>query len=247
VRLANSSFIANKAERGDGGGIYNQYENTMSLTNGDFIANTAPTGQGGAIYSGFYSTATITSARFVFNVARKGGGLANGYESMLTLTNSEIRANNAISTGGGLYQESFSSEYHHLTTTIIGSRLLGNKAGETGGALQSGGEAYISQSCIVGNSDKAVDYLGYGAIEAGNNWWGASNGPGGAEPGGGDSVHTKVAFKPFLGNPILGCPWRGEYRLFVPHIEAIHSPRLSPQQARADDAAGEQGADKKEQ
>ena len=36
-----------------------------------------------------------------------------------------------------------------------------------------------------------------------NNWWGASNGPGGEGTGDGDSIKGNIEYNPWLSNPVI--------------------------------------------
>jgi uncharacterized repeat protein (TIGR01451 family) len=198
LSVTNSDFIANTA-RSEGGGILNYYKGTATFTNSNFISNTAA--YGGGLFNGYLSTATVTNSDFISNTATEsGGGIYNTIVGTLTLTDAEIRANIAVTNGGGLYQVDGQ-------TSIVGSRFLDNDAGDSGGALQqAAGYTSIAQSCIVNNSETALNYVGGDAIEAANNWWGAPDGPSDAGPGSGDSVSSNVNFSPFLTSAILGCP-----------------------------------------
>ena len=187
--LINSEFIANSASD-VGGGIFNSNDSivTLILTNSDFVSNTAE--RGGGIYN-HYSTMTATNTHFISNTAEYGGGIYNNNGTMTT-ANSEFIVNIAFTSGGGVYIEGGNA-------TVATSRLLDNEAETSGGALQQiAGTTTIDQSCIMDNSDTAINHVGGDPIVAAHNWWGAPDGPGGAGPGGGDSVSVGVNFAPFL-------------------------------------------------
>ena len=127
-------------------------------------------------------------------------------DSGITVTNNSlVGANIAGSTGGGIH-----STINSLTATVVvsNSRLLGNVAPTGGGPFQqAGGTSQVTGSCIVENSDIAVNRVGGTApLTATGNWWGHASGPSGAGPGTGDSVSSSVNFGGFLGAPILNCP-----------------------------------------
>lgn len=220
--VSNTDFIANTAE-GDGGGLHNEEGTSATLTNSDFISNTA-SGMGGGLNNKFYGNATIiTESDFIANTAAFGGGIAyqNGtltatqsdfiantagsggglylQGTTAIITKGEIRANIAITSGGGLYQGAGKA-------TIISGRLLDNEAGDTGSAVQqTDGQATVSYSCIVNNTDTAVNDSGDDPIDAANNWWGAPDGPSGVGSGSGDSVSDGVTTGPILTNAPANC------------------------------------------
>jgi len=52
---------------------------------------------------------------------------------------------------------------------------------------------------IAGNTRYGVWNEGGEALDATKNWWGSAGGPGGAGPGAGDAISTKVLYSPWLG------------------------------------------------
>ena len=201
--ISNSQIISNVASD-EGGGIYNS--STLTVTNNDIIANSADRGGGIHTYGGMIS---LTSSDIISNTAAYGGGFYSigDASAAITITNATIRANVAITGGGAIYKGSgFSGDSG--SATIIGSRLINNHAGFTGSTIQQlDGTTAIEQSCIVNNSDTAINFGDGDPIGAANNWWGAPDGPSGAGSGGGDSVSFGVNFEPFLTTPVAGCPW----------------------------------------
>ena len=67
----------------------------------------------------------------------------------------------------------------------------------------------MSGNSISGNS-KGMSYNGSGSIDASNNWWGASDGPGGIGPGSGDDIWPETAdvlYSPWLTSEPYREPW----------------------------------------
>jgi hypothetical protein len=90
--------------------------------------------------------------------------------------------------------------------TMTGNGFTQNSAGMAGGgitfsATQAPGTIstnHANQNYIAGNFVGAR-YTGTETIDAENNWWGATNGPSGAYPGGGDAVTSiNIDAMPFL-------------------------------------------------
>lgn len=193
--LTTIEFIGNSAED-DGGGFYNS-DSTAILTDIRFTTNSAVRYGGGLYNLGYRGDATVKDSNFIANRAGHGGGIANvGYTggsggTSLILINAEIRANTAVTSGGALYQ--------NAQAIVTGARLVDNAAGDSGGAVQqTDGTTTVSLSCIVNNSNTAINHVGGDPIDAAGNWWGVSDGPSGAGPGNGDSVSGGVTVAPIL-------------------------------------------------
>ena len=199
LAIIDSQIRANVALT-DGGGIDSEM-GVITLTNSTVNDNHAA-GTGGGISTYENSAVIINSTIISGNRAGiDGGGIHNALTSTVTISDAQILANSAISVGGGIYNRAL--------ITVTGSKLNGNSANVSGGALyQPAGQSTINQSCIVNNSDVAVVHTGGSTIDAANNWWGSSDGPGPVGPGSGDSITANVTFSPFLTSTILGCSSR---------------------------------------
>jgi predicted outer membrane repeat protein len=137
------------------------------------------------------------------NYASNGGGLylktgtlgqAGG---VVTLTH-----NSAITNGGGIYVTGGS-------LALNDTRIISNTAATGGAIYQANGAANITSSCVVFNSDTAVNVIsGTMPLVATGNWWGTVDGPSGAGPGSGDSISSGVNYSDFLTSNNLGCPSR---------------------------------------
>jgi predicted outer membrane repeat protein len=179
MTLANTTFSGNSANGGDGGAVYDSSTGGLTITNGTFSGNTATGGDGGAIYDS------------------SSGGLAFDHG---TVTNNSVSPGGD---GGGIYDSS--SGGLRITNVVF----TGNTAtGGDGGAVydtSSVGTGPVSNNCIVGNtatiSGGGIFRSGAPALNAIDNWWGASTGPSEAGPGTGDAVSPNVTFAPFLQAP----------------------------------------------
>lgn len=208
ITLNNSTVSANTANKG--GGIYGDNSSDFLINNSTIASNTA--NNGGGIYSNFSSNVTIISSTVASNTAANdGGGIYGDDTGYFTINNSTVVSNTATNNGGGIY--SYSS-----SVTISSSTVASNTAGASGGGIYQDGSfasTAINSSCIVRNTNTAVNYDGNGdVINAVNNWWGNPAGPSGVGPGLGDSVSARVNYTPFLTSAILGCPtWGPEISL----------------------------------
>lgn len=211
LEIIDSQIRANVALT-DGGGIDSEM-GVITITN-SIVNDNHAAGAGGGISTYENSAVIINSTIISGNSAGiDGGGIHNALTSTVTISDAQILANSAISMGGGIYNRSM--------ITVTGSKLNGNSANVSGGALyQPAGQSTINQSCIVNNSDTAVVHTGGNTIDAANNWWGSPDGPGPVGPGSGDSITANVTFSPFLASTILGCSSRS--------ADLAMSKRVSP-------------------
>ncbi|MEM7533882.1 MAG: right-handed parallel beta-helix repeat-containing protein [Chloroflexota bacterium] len=224
--VANTSIISN----GGGGGIYVSVNSPIFVQSSHILSNTS-NDEGGGIYSFFKSPVTIQNSHILFNVAgTNGGGIYTRFNSPLTVTvSSEIRANRAISNGGGIHaiesavtvisssiaensaQNGGGIHAFRSALSITNSQLLTNTASSgKGGALYYGGDRdyanYLQESCIVANSDTAIHNNTTNTITVQSNWWGASDGAGPMATGSGDTISTYVDASNFSVINLLDCP-----------------------------------------
>ena len=134
LNVSNSSFNKNIARNGDGGAILNgragahgggfqviAYDVGTTVTNSRFVGNSAPAGNGGAI-------ASLQDNYFL-------SGDKSNYR--LTVTDSDVHANDAGGNGGGIY-------LNVSTATLTNNNLGGNHAA-------IGRAIYASQSRLNGS------------------------------------------------------------------------------------------------
>lgn len=87
--------------------------------------------------------------------------------------------------------------------TITGNEIRNNDVGID---ADKATDNHVNQNNIVGNRQWGVDASGLGPgeiLDAKNNWWGQPSGPGGAGPGLGDPVTSKVDFSNWLTAPAV--------------------------------------------
>jgi CSLREA domain-containing protein len=145
LTMTNSTFSANRATTGSGGGVYNssgtlsvtdstfsdnnafgngggiRNNGTLAVTNSTFSNNSTSGGYGGGIANNSGRTLTVTNSTFSSNSAKDGGGIDN--VGTLTVTNSTFSANSATAgSGGGVY----SSGTLNLYNTILANSTSGS-------------------------------------------------------------------------------------------------------------------------
>ncbi len=236
---------------GDGGGMYVYGRATLNISGGEISHNYADEYGGGAY---IYGMATLTNTRVLSNSANDSGGGLYVTEGTLNVSGGEVSGNHARIQGGGMYLSvsttTLSGTYilnnssgwngggvqvEFGRATLSGTRILGNSAGWSGGGVYFAPYAIITATngCVVNNSDVAIDMDLFpdpisGTLVATDNWWGAPSGPGGAGPGGGDSVSVDVEFVPFKTTPPPGCPNRAaDLRMVKTVIPGTASPGQS--------------------
>lgn len=161
-KVINSEFSNNtSASSSDGGGAIYANGTTLEVDGSTFKANTASaaTGSGGAIFyrSGVDFTAlSVTSSIFDSNSAgRAGGAIEVASADNIMFTDTDFRDNAAMGTpgnGGAL----------HITgaanSTFIRGTLIGNAAGNEGGALWNGsGTMSLSGTTVDKNNADGND------------------------------------------------------------------------------------------
>jgi CSLREA domain-containing protein len=111
----------------------------------------ANTGRGGAIYNNG-GTTVISDCVLTGNQAMLGGAMNNATAGNLTIRNSVLSANSAVSVGGAL--QNFSTSTLHLINTAI----TGNNSGTSttgGGAIQGNGMITMTNVTMSDNSSLA--------------------------------------------------------------------------------------------
>ncbi len=114
-------------------------------------AGAANTGRGGAIYNNG-GTTLISDCVMTGNQAMLGGAMNNATAGTLTIRNTVLSNNQAVSVGGAL--QNFSTSTLHLINTSI----TGNSSGTSttgGGAIQGNGSITMTNVTMSGNSSLA--------------------------------------------------------------------------------------------
>jgi uncharacterized repeat protein (TIGR01451 family) len=238
--IRNTAGVSLSLEPADGGGIHH-YDGALVITGTQILSNSAPTA-GGGIYADW--EITVTNSLVQGNRADLGGGVYVDWNAIAALDGVEVVSNTAIITGGGVFLDTglltvthstiaenaaagegggFYSTGAANTLAISATRILSNTAGNGGALFQADGTTTVNGSCIVANSDTAVNYAGgTSMLDARDNWWGHASGPSGASGGLGDSVSSDVDFDDFLGAAILDCPTFTFPDLAI--AKAVHAP-----------------------
>jgi hypothetical protein len=138
----------------NGGGSGNNFPvfSTSSSAVSDVLANLMITGgnntggTGGGIFNGFQAALTVSNSTISGNNAPTGtGGIFNDYNATLTVTGSTISGNSGGV--GGI------SNLTGATVTVTGSTISGNSASNSGGGIENSGTALtVTASTISGNT-----------------------------------------------------------------------------------------------
>ncbi|MEO9211283.1 MAG: hypothetical protein ABI208_09290, partial [Ginsengibacter sp.] len=166
LKLVNLTITGNSAS--DGGGIYNlsggpsmfnvtidnnkaHYGGGINERNcspqliGVVVSNNIADIDGGGIYNdgsaGNYTNIKITGN----SAAGSGGGISNINKSYPVIDFGDILSNIAIAAGGGILNEKYSE------TTIINTKISGNKANKGGGMFSAFSTAILTNVLISGN------------------------------------------------------------------------------------------------
>ncbi|MEZ5426257.1 MAG: choice-of-anchor Q domain-containing protein [Pyrinomonadaceae bacterium] len=122
-----------------GGGIFNEFGATLTLTNCTVSGNSALNGNGGGIFN--FGTANVTNSTISGNSSQSGGGGIASFGTM-TLTNSTVSGNAEYgSTGGGINNSG--------TLNLIYSTVTGNSSNFFGGGIYDNGGNFNSRNSII--------------------------------------------------------------------------------------------------
>jgi hypothetical protein len=150
--ISNCTISQNSAGSGRGGGIFNAFGLTLTITNSLVTGNTAGQNSGGGgIFTGNYGTVSLNNSTVSGNSAGAGGGICNSSNQTVTLhlTNCSITRNHAYSEGGAI-----SNGGSGATATITSSTISGNSATDFGGGIANDGPATLTlaNSTVTGNT-----------------------------------------------------------------------------------------------
>ena len=143
-----------------------------------------------------YLKDSIIEGNLVRDFAEAGKGIGGQF------LNTQIR-NNIVAgyvEGAGLTFEEHYGRDLSENVNVEGNIFIGNSLGiyvfDTQTTLAG---ITVSFNSIAGNSWYGVWNQGGETLDATKNWWGSAGGPGGAGPGAGDDISTKVRYAPWLG------------------------------------------------
>jgi Concanavalin A-like lectin/glucanases superfamily/CARDB len=194
--------MSGNLSHGQGGAFVTDGAANISISHSTFTNNVAESTWGGVFSGG--GRLAISDSIITGNRAYWGGGISYGLGSELVISHSLISNNTATGLGGGVYT------FNVGNTTITDTTLANNSAPHGGGLwwqdYGGNGTEVISNSCIQGNSNIAIENGTAGTLNATGNWWGTLDGPAGVGNGAGDSVSTGVSFTPYLTSAPAICP-----------------------------------------
>ncbi len=143
-----------------------------------------------------YLNDSIIEGNLVRDFAEAGKGIGGQF------LNTEIK-NNIVTgyvEGAGLTFEEHYGRDLSENVNVEGNIFIGNSLGiyvfDTQATLTG---ITVNFNSIAGNSWYGVWNQGGETLDATKNWWGSAGGPGGAGPGAGDDISTKVLYAPWLG------------------------------------------------
>ncbi|HEY7946048.1 MAG TPA: right-handed parallel beta-helix repeat-containing protein, partial [Acidimicrobiales bacterium] len=138
LSVTNTVLLDNTVQ-GPGGGIYNDFGASLTVTDSTFLGDGGPIASGGAI-SNEGTAVTISGSSLVDNTADQGGGIWSQGPT-ITITNSSISDN----TGGGISASG--------TLSLTDSTVSGNSGG---GGVRDGGELTVTDSQVSDNSGTGI-------------------------------------------------------------------------------------------
>ena len=155
MTVASSIFSDNSASNSGGAIRSSGYNNSLTISDSTLNDNTSG-GLGGAV-SVSMGWLTISNSALGGNSAVSGGAISNS-EGPLKISNSTLSGNTSSSSGGAIF-----SNYTVLTlnnSTLSGNSATGNGTSEYGGAIYCndggfGGSATLNNSTLSGNSASA--------------------------------------------------------------------------------------------
>ena len=146
LTISNGEALASPDPLGDGGGILNLGE--LTLTNSVVRDNVAHSCGGGICNRG---TATVLNSRVTGNYSdHSGGGIGN--RGTLTVKDSTVSDNSSFFYGGGVF-----NRWSATACSLTDSAVSGNSTGDSGGGIFSEGPLTLTSSTVSGNSS-----AGYG-------------------------------------------------------------------------------------
>ena len=189
LTIIDSTVTSNLAE--DGGGIFNEYGHTLTVTGSTFSNNGAESsstlrGEGGAIAN--VGTLSVNNSEFLDNHAYAGGGaIVNSINGISTVLNSSFTNNSSFGNGNGGainnyegnmaienctftgnsdlgYESDGGAVHNEDQMSIAGSIFTGNSSSHNGGGIATFGVLTVTNSTLSNNSA----FLGGGIVNLGN-------------------------------------------------------------------------------
>ena len=186
VMTIDDSVISNNTAGNHGGGIVQGDGGSLTITNTTISGNHAinPGGIGGGLYVGLFSTTapplvTIDRSTISGNDGGSGGGIGRNRGS-LTVTNSTISGNMALSSsGGGIFDNGgYASSLLLVNCTISNNSASASSGGgiANNGVIFSTFETKLANTIVAGNHASADPDVSGGFFSEGYNLFGDATG-----------------------------------------------------------------------
>ena len=196
LSIVNSTINSNTANYDSGGGIFNNGYNgpaPLSMSASTVSGNSAPSGGGIENYGGEYGSARLTVSNCTVSAnsaGYDGGGIENG-DGTLTISESTLSGNSALS-GGGI-------ETGGGTVLIVNSTLSTNSSVNDCGIVNNGTALKIGSTILNANASGGNISNYYGTVTSlGYNL--SSDDGGGVLTSTGDQINTDPMLGPLQDN-----------------------------------------------
>ncbi|MBL7152457.1 MAG: S8 family serine peptidase [Phycisphaerae bacterium] len=129
-----------------GGGMYNSYASSCTVSACTFAGNSAL--QGGGMYNVNSSDVTVSGCTFAGNSACSGGGAHNVNNAGITVSGCKFTDNCSSASGGGMYLR------HQDYSIIVNCTFTGNEAATRGGGIMClTSDPFDITNCIFWDND----------------------------------------------------------------------------------------------
>ncbi len=146
LTIDGATIANNDAWHGDGGGIFNR--GNLTITETTFRGNAGLSGGGLANGAGALAGGTVTARGLMVEENRAtdyAGGGVSLHGGIVTIDNSTVRDNTAVVFGGGISTDSSGDSYPRL---ILNSTGVGGNSARYGGGIGNSGFATVADSTI---------------------------------------------------------------------------------------------------
>ena len=160
LTLNNITIRGGYSSPNDGGGIFVDTHNRVTITNSTISDNHSD--DGGGVFGAIGSAVTIADSTISGNTAYRGGGVFSVQDSTVTITNTSVMGNSAFARGGGIY--GYTGSAITLTDSTLNSNTATNNTIDVdamGGAvyMHAGSNFSLTDSVVGRNS---ADFFGGG-------------------------------------------------------------------------------------
>lgn len=190
-------LLADNTFGGANGAIYNA-DITIIEGNSNIVVTGNKSNGDGTLVALFKTNHALVAGNTV-----KGDGASSAIYIGGSDSNILVSCNTVSSAGTGVNVSNGFGIGLNSAVTITGNNLHNNTDGIKVGAtaVAAAGTVVANRNTLTGNTAFGVDNQSGFNVNATNNWWGASSGPGPVGPGTGDKVTANVTYAPWLRNP----------------------------------------------